>query len=171
MDLEEKLRNGIKIFSIDNVLLRCKTELENNDDNNEERNEKLKELIKKFRELKNLYEDMNKDKKYDTGLIDQYLYKKSWKNLGIVQKHTKIKEYVNEFDISKKEKTRLIKEIYELANKGKIDAKTKVTYDHEKEKILEMSFLFNDDGKYSIDLERKQLKPKKKTTKNKAKKK
>jgi hypothetical protein len=78
-----------------------------------------------------------------------YLYLKPWSKLTLIHKIIKIKEFVNNLDISNDiEKEILKNKLIDSIKDKKI--KNKVMYDENKGKIITMSLLSNENGKYSI---------------------
>ena len=78
-----------------------------------------------------------------------YLYQKPWTKLTIIHKIIKIKEFVNNLDITNnEEKEKLQDELIELIRNKKI--KIKINYDEIKTKIISISHLSFENGKYLI---------------------
>ncbi len=77
-----------------------------------------------------------------------YLYIKPWVKLNQIHKIIKIKEFINNININEKEKEILIENILELL-KDKTK-KNKIIYDSEKGKIISISCLKFENGKYLI---------------------
>ncbi len=78
-----------------------------------------------------------------------YLYMKPWTRLNQIHKIIKIKEFINNLQILNKEKELLKNELIELIKlKSK---KNKIIYDEEKGKIISISCLVYNNGKYILE--------------------
>jgi hypothetical protein len=78
-----------------------------------------------------------------------YLYQKPWTKLTLIHKIIKIKEFVNNLEITDNiEKEQLKDNLIELIKNKKV--KTKINYDETKTKIISISNLSFENGKYLI---------------------
>jgi hypothetical protein len=78
-----------------------------------------------------------------------YLYTKPWTKLNQIHKIIKIKEFVNNLEISNNDKEELRDKLIDMLKDKK--KKNKINYDEEKGKILTISCLLFKNGKYEIN--------------------
>lgn len=88
------------------------------------------------------------EKASETSHVD-YLYLKSWSKLTIIHKIIKIKEFINNLDITDdNEKEKLKDKIIEIIKDKK--NKIKINYDETKGKVISIPQLTFENGKYVI---------------------
>ena len=78
-----------------------------------------------------------------------YLYTKPWSKLNQIHKIIKIKEFINNLDITDLEKENLKDDLIQIIKEKK--KKNKIIYDDIKGKILSISTLTFSNGKYNIE--------------------
>lgn len=88
----------------------------------------------------------------ETDIISEnidYLYTKSWNKLNQIHKVIKIKEYINNLEISEHAKEELREHLIDMIKDKK--KKNKINYDEVKCKIINITSLVFVDGKYKIE--------------------
>lgn len=96
-------------------------------------------------------ESINKDSDVQNELVeyDNNLYKKPWIKLNIIHKFLKIKEYINDLNITNTdEKETLIELLINLVKNKLLTKKKKVLYDEINGKIISITELKYINGKY-----------------------
>lgn len=83
-------------------------------------------------------------------MSDDYIYKKPWNKLNIIHKKIKIKEFINNLNIEKKEKQNLINKFILLVNEKKITKKNDINYDEDNGVITSIPLLKHKNNKYYI---------------------
>ena len=88
--------------------------------------------------------------------IDKYTYRKQWNKLPAFHKTVKLSEYLETHITDEKTKKKLLSELTDHANNGRINTKKYVIYDPNEEKILSLPCLKitkNNDKKESYKLD------------------
>jgi|SaaInlStandDraft_6_1057023.scaffolds.fasta_scaffold00811_9 hypothetical protein len=85
-------------------------------------------------------------------MSDDYVYKKSWNKLNIIHKKIKIKEFINNLNINKKDKNLLISKFILLVNNKKITKKNDINYDKNNGIITSIPLLKHKNNKYYIEI-------------------
>lgn len=81
---------------------------------------------------------------------DDYLYKKPWNRLNMVHKIIKIKEFINNMDISLENKNNLIQKMTSMIKNKKLQKVSDVEYNPELMKIISINCLFQDNQNVKI---------------------
>ena len=81
---------------------------------------------------------------------DDYLYKKPWNRLNMVHKIIKIKEFINNMDISLENKNNLIQKMTLMIKNKKLQKVSDVEYNPELMKIISVNCLFQDNQNVKI---------------------
>jgi hypothetical protein len=99
----------------------------------------------------NIYKQNNiTDDKKINKQIDENMYKKPWTKLNTIHKNLKMKEFVNNLNISNEsDKNKLKDELLELIKNKILSKKENVKYDEENGKIISLVKLEYNNGKYS----------------------
>lgn len=85
--------------------------------------------------------------------IDKYTFRKQWNKLPAFHKTVKLGEYLESNIKDKKMRKKLLDELTDHANNGRINTKKYVIYDPNEEKILSLPCLKIDDKKESYKLD------------------
>ena len=85
--------------------------------------------------------------------IDENMYKKPWTKLNTIHKNLKMKEFVNNLNITNEsDKNKLKDELLELIKNKILSKKENVKYDEENGKIISLTKLEYNNGKYFYKL-------------------
>lgn len=83
---------------------------------------------------------------------DDFIYKKPWMKLNVVHKIIKMKEFVNNLNLSnEKERTKIKNELVELIKNKTITKKNTVNYDENQGTIISLKHLEYIDGNYKYN--------------------
>jgi hypothetical protein len=141
----ESIQLNLKIKYLNNLVNGC-SKINLNSDN-------IKKIIAELTDQE-LDSFTATEKVYETERIIEsekidYLYLKPWVKLTLIHKIIKIKEFVNSLDLSSENEIDELKDkLIELIKNKTI--KTKVNYDQTKGKIISISHLSFENGKYII---------------------
>ena len=120
---------------------------ESNEDNisavvEDDRLEKLESIVESFRKTQkvNKVKESNALSEY-LDKINKMAYKKQWSRLTKYHKSIKLREYADEILKHKKEQDKLYDLLLSSLNNGKLNTNSKVTYDIDKEKIVNIDGL------------------------------
>lgn len=148
------IKNNLKKKRFENELNYLTNETKNNQTTEETTNRigsltKIIELIEK--ENMNANPNKGKDKYFEE--IDKYIYKKPWNRLNNYHKIVKIKEFIKT-EYPEIIQDKLLKEISQYAEDGKLNTKKHVEYDPKTESIKKIyAIKFNKlDNSYIINL-------------------
>jgi hypothetical protein len=143
--------NQIDEIIKDNKLFRFASELQDTTD--DERKKQLKIIIQLLqgkepddahKKLHEMYKD-----------IDKQIYEQRWTKLTKAQKIVKIKEFLKSNISDSEERKNIETELIQLVNNGRLRTIRDVTYDSKQSKIITISILKFNDGKYLIDKKKK----------------